>query len=156
MLRIDIPGYRPLELSCLILDYNGTLARDGALMEGVPERIRELASHLRICVLTADTFGDVRTQLSDLPCELLVIAQEDQAQAKADFVEALGYDHCVCIGNGRNDQLMLKRAALGVAVMQEEGGAVEALLAADVVASRITDALDLLLHPLRLTATLRM
>jgi soluble P-type ATPase len=156
MLHINIPGYRPMELSCLILDYNGTLARDGTLMEGVPERIKTLAPHLRIYVLTADTFGGVRAQISDLPCELFVIAQEDQAKAKVDFVAALGHENCVCIGNGRNDQLMLKHAALGIAVLQEEGAAVEALLAADVVTCRITDALDLLLHPLRLTATLRM
>lgn len=39
--------------------------------------------------------------------------------------------------------------------MQEEGAAVEALLAADVAARNIVDALELLTHPLRLKATLR-
>jgi soluble P-type ATPase len=50
---------------------------------------------------------------------------------------------------------MLKEAALGIAVIQEEGGAIKTLLAADIVMRSILDALDLLLHPLRLTATLR-
>ena len=59
------------------------------------------------------------------------------------------------MGNGRNDALMLKEAALGIAVIQEEGGAVETLLAADIVTHSVLVALDLLLNPLRLTATLR-
>lgn len=51
------------------------------------------------------------------------------------------------MGNGRNDRLMLKNAALGVAVIQAEGGAIDAVLAADIVVGNILDALDLLLHP---------
>jgi soluble P-type ATPase len=50
---------------------------------------------------------------------------------------------------------MLRNAAMGMAVLQAEGFSREALLAADVVTSSILDALDLILHPLRLTATLR-
>jgi soluble P-type ATPase len=50
---------------------------------------------------------------------------------------------------------MLKEAILGIAVIQEEGAAVESLVAADIVTRSILDALDLLLRPLRLTATLR-
>jgi soluble P-type ATPase len=61
----------------------------------------------------------------------------------------------VSIGNGRNDQLMLKASALGIAVILAEGIAAETLLASDVVCTSIIDALDLLRNPLRLTATLR-
>jgi soluble P-type ATPase len=50
---------------------------------------------------------------------------------------------------------MLKEAALGIGVIQAEGAAVEAILAADLVTTSVLDALDLLIHPLRLTATLR-
>jgi soluble P-type ATPase len=60
------------------------------------------------------------------------------------------------IGNGRNDQLMLAAAALGIAVVQEEGAAIESLSAADVVLPDIRSALDLLLFPKRLIATLRL
>ena len=45
--------------------------------------------------------------------------------------------------------------ALGVVVVQAEGSAVDAVLAADIVVTDILNALDLLRHPLRLTATLR-
>jgi soluble P-type ATPase len=59
------------------------------------------------------------------------------------------------VGNGRNDRLMLEAAALGLAVILGEGASSATLAAADAVCLSIADALDLLIHPLRLTATLR-
>ena len=35
MIAIDIPGYKKIELAHLVLDYNGTLAIDGKLIDGV-------------------------------------------------------------------------------------------------------------------------
>jgi soluble P-type ATPase len=84
-----------------------------------------------------------------------VIAQENQAMAKAEYIRDLGPEGCVAIGNGRNDQTMLKEASLGIAVVQAEGASIEAVLSADVLSRNIIEALDLLLNPLRLTATLR-
>jgi soluble P-type ATPase len=155
MQEVSIPGHKTLLLSFLVLDYNGTIARDGRILEGVRERLRKLSERVEIQVLTADTFGSVRDELAGIPCQLTVIPKENQAQAKADFVRHLGCDQAVCVGNGRNDRAMLKEAALGIAIIQEEGAATEAILAADVVTHSILDALDLLLFPLRLTATLR-
>ena len=60
------------------------------------------------------------------------------------------------MGNGRNDQLMLEEAALGIAVILEEGAAAVTLSAADVVCTNIVSALELLDNPLRLIATLRI
>ncbi len=155
MLEIKIPGHGTLNLSHLILDYNGTIACDGHLLQGVKERLADLSTSLDVHVLTADTFGSVRKALSDVSCHVEIIPIEDQAQAKFDYVQRLDLEKCVCMGNGRNDRLMLKNAALGVAVVQAEGSAVDAVLAADIVVGNILDALDLLRHPLRLTATLR-
>lgn len=155
MLEIAIPGGQTLRLSQLLLDYNGTLAADGVLHPGVAARLQTLAPHLKIHVITADTFGSVRDQVAHLPVQLAVIPPEDQAQAKAAFLDTLWPDDAVAIGNGRNDALMLQKAALGIAVVQTEGAAASALLAADVVTPGIIEALDLLLHPDRLRATLR-
>lgn len=156
MLEIQIPGLkRPLHLSHLVLDYNGTIACDGDLIAGVRDRLEKLSAHLEVHILTADTFGSVREALAGIPCRISIIPRKEQARAKLSYVERLGLDCSVCVGNGRNDRLMLKEAALGIAVMQAEGAAVEAILGADVVITDILDALDLLLHPLRLTATLR-
>lgn len=155
MIEIKVPGFGALKFMHLVLDYNGTIACDGKLIAGVDERIRQLAQDLRIHVLTADTFGSVRESLSQLPCIVSIIPGENQAEAKADYVADLGAENCVCVGNGRNDAVMLAAARLGIAVVQTEGCAGAAIMHADVLVRGILDALDLLLHPLRLVATLR-
>jgi soluble P-type ATPase len=155
MLELRIPGHKPLSLLHLVLDYNGTIACDGRIIQGVKERLEHLARSLEIHILTADTFGNVREELSGIPSRLTVIPREYQAEAKLNYVEQLGREHSVCIGNGRNDRLMLKEAELGIAVIQVEGSAVAAIIEADIVTFSVLDALDLLLHPLRLSATLR-
>lgn len=154
MLQIDIPGFGDLRLEYLVLDYNGTLALDGALLPGVEERLRELAGKLEVHVVTADTFGTARAALSGLPCRIAVLESREQSAAKRAYVQRLGASASACIGNGRNDRMMLAAAARAIAVLQAEGAAA-ALLAAHVVAPTIADALDLLIHPLRLIATLR-
>ena len=156
MLRIDIPGAPTLELAHLVLDYNWTLAVDGEPLVGVAERLTHLAKQMEIHVVTADTFGKVQSRLLGLPCRITVLAQEDQVQAKRDYIRQLGPGKTVCMGNGRNDRLMLREAALGIAVIQGEGAASVTLAAADVVCGDAVTALDLLLHPLRLVATLRL
>ena len=155
MLTITIPGHGTLRLSHLVLDYNGTLARDGVLIEGVKERLDGLSRHLSIHVVTADTFGKAKSTLADVSCELSILPADDQDAGKLAYIERLGCDKTVCIGNGRNDRSMLKSAALGIGVIQQEGASSETLHAADVVAAHILDALDLLAHPERLVATLR-
>ncbi len=155
MIEISIPGDGSLRLSYLVMDYNGTLACNGVLLEGVAERLTELAKHLSLYVLTADTFGTARAVLADLPCTVHILPQVGQDHAKMAFVTQLGRGETVCIGNGRNDKLMLQAAALGIAIVGPEGAATDAVLAADIVAPSIQVALDLLLHPLRLVATLR-
>ncbi len=155
MLEVDIPGFRVLRLFHLVLDFNGTLACDGRLIEGIGEKVRALHEHLQIHVLTADTFGRVGAEIEGLGCILSVIPKQHEAEAKLHYIQKLGVEMTACIGNGRNDRLMLESAALGIAVIQVEGASTEAILSADVATTSILDALDLLQNPLRLTATLR-
>ena len=155
MLEINIPGFKKLCLSHLVLDYNGTIAIDGKLINGVKERLDILADKLNIHVLTADTFGSVKKQLADIKCNLSIIPTENQELAKLNYIETLIPENTVCIGNGRNDRLMLKAAALGIIVHQTEGAAIDALTSADIMTPGIIEALDLLQQPLRLIATLR-
>ncbi len=155
MIEIQIPGYKKLLLEHIVLDYNGTMAIDGQLITGVREALVNLSGKLQIHVLTADTFGKVESEVKDIPCTLTIVPEKDQSKGKFDYIMRLDPNTVVCIGNGRNDQLMLKKAALGIALMQEEGAAGETILAADVVCRDIISALDLLKNPLRLKATLR-
>lgn len=155
MIEINIPDFGDLRLAHLVLDYNGTLAFDGRLINGVTDLLGLLAEHLRIHIITADTFGSVHQAFAGFAFTVHVLSPGSEEQGKADYVRRLGSQSSVCIGNGRNDRLMLKEAGLGIAVLQREGTALPAVLAADIIIPSIIDALDLLLHPKRITATLR-
>jgi soluble P-type ATPase len=155
MIRIDIPGREQLNLKYLVLDYNGTLACDGILMPGLKSWMIRLSEELDVHVLTADTFGSVHEQLGGFACQITVIPVTDQSIAKLEFIRNLGAECVVAVGNGRNDSDMLKAAALGIIVIQEEGAAVQSIQNADVVCNSIIDVFGLLLNPKRLVATLR-
>lgn len=155
MIEIAVPGYKTLKLKYIVLDYNGTMAIDGRLIAGVKERLTELSDNLEIHVLTADTFGKVRSALEGFNAELSILPLEKQDEGKLHYIQKLGPGFTVCIGNGRNDRLMIAAAALGITVVQEEGAAFDTLKAADVVCTGIVSALELLLNPLRLVASLR-
>jgi soluble P-type ATPase len=155
VLEIDIPGYGCLRLHHLVMDYNGTLALDGMLLPGTEKRLVRLSQSLDLHVVTADTHGSVRRHLEALPCRLQVLPSDRQAEAKSAYVRGLGAKAVVAMGNGRNDRLMLKEAALGIGVILNEGAYGATLSDADMICTSIADALDLLLLPLRLVAGLR-
>jgi soluble P-type ATPase len=155
MLSITVPGFGSVTLENLVLDYNGTLAVDGVLLPGVKAALNTLAAQLSVYVVTADTFGKAAGGLEGVNCRLTVLEPGRQDQAKVNFVNRLGADRTASIGNGRNDALMLAASALGIVVILAEGASTVSLNAADIVCTDIVSALELLVHPLRLTATLR-
>lgn len=155
MLEITIPSRGVLQLNHLVLDYNGTIAEDGYVIDGVVERLEALSQHLAVHVITADTYGDAAKRLEPLPVRFSLLSDHLQDEAKQRYVRTLAARECVTIGNGRNDALMLAEAVLGISVMQSEGLSRHALDASDVVVPDINSALDLLLSPKRLIATLR-
>ncbi len=155
MIEIDVPGYRRLRLRYLVLDYNGTLALDGRPLPGVADALRRLHRRLELHVLTADTFGTAAAQLRGVPATVSVLPATRQDLRKEAYVRRLGAAATVCVGNGRNDRSMLRAAALGITVLGGEGTAAETLLAGSIVCPSIVSALQLLLRPKRLVATLR-
>jgi P-type E1-E2 ATPase len=156
MLTYHIPGRRTVHLSALVLDLNGTLCIDGRTLPGLAERISAFKAQGVSCfLLTADTRGRGAEIAAALELTLNRLQPGDEQAQKTTFVEQLGPDSVAAIGNGMNDVGMLKAAAIGIAVLQAEGLAVEALHAADVLVPDICAALDLLLHPQRLIATIR-
>jgi soluble P-type ATPase len=155
VIEIKVPGQGLYRLEHLVLDVNGTIAVDGRLVEGVAERLVELRDLIQIHLLTADTRGRQAAIDAQLGMKAVRILPEDEAAQKAAFVADLGGDDVCAVGNGAIDAGMLREARLAIAVLGQEGLAVEALNAADVVVPHINAALDLLLAPLRLVATLR-
>lgn len=154
MIAIEIPGRERLELRHLILDLNGTLATDGIVPAAAAERLRALALLLDVHVVTADTFGTA-ARLESEGVRVVRLLPGDQVAAKAHIVATLGSTSTAAIGNGMNDEGMLREAAVAVLVVGREGAAVRSLLAAQLVVTSIEDALDLFTSPTRLIASLR-
>lgn len=154
MIQISIPGRDDLTLSHLILDYNGTIALDGALIPGIEAPLEELSRDLQIYVITADTHGTAAAQCSRLPVRVLTFPTAQVGTIKAAEAAKLT-GGVACIGNGFNDIPMSEVCDLSICVIGPEGCCGKLLGAADVVVTSITDALELLRKPQRLRATLR-
>lgn len=152
MLTLEIPGDKKYELKELILDFNGTLAVDGKLIVGVKERIQKLSKILNIYVLTGDQHHNAEKVLHNLAINVKVVHGKKE---KIKFINSIGNNHIVYIGNGLMDIKALKKSAIGICVIEKEGASTKALSNSDIVTNNILDALDLLLIKDRLICTLK-
>ena len=155
VIRITVPGRGSHTIEHLILDLNGTISVDGRIVRGVKEKLKGLSRELEITVVTADTNRNAESLLAGLPVCLHTIRENRENEQKLAVVLEKGKDNTVSIGNGCNDVSMLRESAIGICVVGREGASAEALMASDLVVSTINDALDILLKPHRLRATLR-
>ena len=155
MMKIDIPGREVLEIKNIVFDYNGTIAIDGKLIEGVSEIINELSSSFSFYVITADTYGSVQKELENTKCDVITIGKNTQDKSKLEFIESIGAKNTLSVGNGRNDKFMLKHSVLGIAILQDEGLCTETLLNSDILVKSIFDVFAYLKDENRLIATLR-
>jgi P-type E1-E2 ATPase len=151
-ITIKFPDRTDLTITHLVLDFSGTLASDGVLLPGVAERLTAIAEHVKIIVLTADTYGTAVKSLKGMPCSIHVVQTGRQ---KAKFIKEVGAENVIAIGNGQNDVKMICGAAIGIAVIGDEGASGDLIRTARVVVQNICNALDLVLNPIRLLATLR-
>ena len=154
-MKVTIPNYKSLEIKHVVLDYNGTLAKDGILKETASTLLQELSSLYKVHVITADTFGSVHKQVEAFDLEVKVLSSDNHTQEKAQYIEHLGRVHCAAVGNGNNDVAMIEKAAVGIALLGDEGCAQATLMKSDLLCKTIEDALGLFIKPKRLIATLR-
>jgi soluble P-type ATPase len=155
VIKIEIPGWGNINIENIVLDLNGTIATDGKIPPEVKEKITSISDQVKIYILTVDTHGTVKEEIQGTAVELIRISEEESKQGKFEFLKTLILEATVVIGNGSNDQLILKEAGLGIAVLGDEGMSVSAMQNADIVVKDISNALDLFLKPKRLIATLR-
>ena len=131
---------------------NGTLTERGALLDGVAARLALVRERLEPLLVSADTFGT----LAEIGRTLdIAVRSVGTGSEKRRLVEELGAAKTAVIGNGSNDGPALEAAALGIAVLGPEGTSADAIRAADVLCRSASEALDLLLDPKALVATLR-
>jgi soluble P-type ATPase len=151
---ITVPGWGSAELENLVLDLNGTLTESGDFIPGVIEYLEKMrAKGFRIYVLSGDTREALKQGL-ETPVDVEAVITKT-ADEKKDFVESIGADRTVCVGNGNIDVDMFKAARLSICTIQAEGATSQAILAADIVVTHINQAFEILLDPSKLIATLR-
>jgi len=155
MITINIPGKGELILKNVVLDFNGTIALDGKILPGIKEKLNEISAVMDIYILTADTFGTCTSACSNITGKVKILKEPLGSTEKLKFIQKLGANKTIAFGNGTNDEMMLREAILGIAVLGPEGASFNALTAADVIVTDIVRGLDLLLKPKRLLATLR-
>ena len=155
MIKIDIPGWENLEIENIVLDMNGTVATDGKIPQEVKVKIDSLSEKVRIYLLTADTYETADEEIRDTKAELVRISGKDTQKGKLDFLKTLNLEKTVVLGNGNSDQLIIKEACLGIAVLGDEGISTSTMKNSDLVVKSISDALNLFLKPKRLISTLR-
>jgi soluble P-type ATPase len=154
-LSISIPGWGNLHITNVLFDLNGTLACDGLIADSTRDRLKVLGDSLALYIMSADTHGTLDQVTAGLPMRVQRVQQPLGAAEKREFLVRLGAGQTIAVGNGRNDVEMLQAAALGIVILGPEGTAAAALQSADLVFGHIDDALDSLIYPRRLVATLR-
>jgi soluble P-type ATPase len=155
MITYEIPGRGNIEIQNIIFDYNGTIAVDGKLIEGVKDLINKLSKYVNIYILTADTYGTVKSECAFINGKVLTFPNENAGESKRKIVEELGGQWTLCVGNGFNDISMFKEAILSIAVIEGEGASGKLLIEADIVTRSILETLRILLNGNMVKATLR-
>lgn len=154
MKTIVVPGWDSLNLENLVLDLNGTITESGDFIPGVVEYLEALKTQgFRVYVLSGDTRGVLQQSFQLSPGIEAVVTST--AEEKRRFVESVGAETTVCVGNGNIDVEMFKVAKLSICTIQAEGATTKAMLHADIVVTHIKNALEILLDPDKLIATLR-
>ncbi len=158
MISCSVPGRGTIEINHLVCDVNGTLTRDGILIPGVKSALEKISKQVEIHLVSANTFGKlsyIEAELNGIITSVKCTTPNGEAEQKVEFMQKLGSSSVAAIGQGTNDRLMLKGAALGICVLSPEGTAVEAMLNSDILVPDILSAFELFLNPDRLKATLR-
>lgn len=154
-MKIDIPNYKNIEIKNIVLDFNGTIAKDGKLVDDISYLIYQLSQKFNIFVITADTNNSVKQELVSLHVKIVILKSKNHTKEKMKFIKSLNKKSVVSIGNEANDSKMLKNSAIGIAILGDEGCATKTLLNSTLTCKNIFEALELFLYPKRIIATLR-
>src|SRR5690554_5027097 len=132
MLIYEIPGREDIKIENLVLDYNGTIAVNGKIIEGVKELLTKLKDYVNIYILTADTYGTVEKECKGMEAKVLTFPKENAGESKRDIVKELDGQKTICVGNGFNDIPMFKESILSIAIIEGEGASGQLLVESDI------------------------
>ncbi len=154
-MKLSIQNFCECDIKYLVFDYNGTIAIDGKLITNVDKNLIFLSKKFEIYVITSDTNGSAAKNLKHLPLKLKILTTDNHTKEKENFINELGYKNVIAVGNGNNDSLMLKKAIIGVCILQDEGASAKSLVNSDFVLKNIMNFFEMMKTPKRLIATLR-
>jgi soluble P-type ATPase len=125
-IEIQIPFFaEPLRITRIVSDYTGTLSFHERLIPGVQDRLSKHQSLVTIEVLTADSSGTAKVQLSGMPFLGVQIFQDAERHdvRKQAHAEKNNPAQIAAFSNGNNDVPLLKtvKAAGGLAVAVDNG-----------------------------------
>lgn len=155
MIEIAIPGKGEIRIKNIVFDVNGTIASDGKINERTKKRLKDLNKKVTVFLLTSDTYGTIEKEMGKSGIKIKKISHPNEAKQKEEFIKKLGGRETIAIGNGENDSLMLKKASLGICIIEKEGASAQAIKNADIVIYGKGNGLGLLENPTRIIATLR-
>jgi soluble P-type ATPase len=159
MIELTVHGFGVLKLEHLVLDVEGTLTIDGQFQDHLFRPLIDLRDRVVIHLLTTDTYRQQDGLDRRLDLKAFRISTQPGGEslraAKRRFVEQLGAETVMAVGQGFDDVEMLEAAGLGVCVLSQEGAASAAVRASDIVVPSTMDAVHLLTRPLRIVTTLQ-
>ena len=154
MILIERPGRSPLEIEFLLLNFEGTLANDRRVHPKAKDKLHLLSKRTKIYIFSKTAEAVVSQALRKVPAEVIYLKEGEATLKKLHLIEQLGENRVAAFGNGADDVPMIEKAALGIAVLSQEGTVAEVMSRADLVVMNILDGLDFLLKPLRQKTTL--
>ncbi len=152
---INVPETGKYEIENIVFDYNGTIAINGEIISGILEKIVKLTEVFNVAIITADTFNTVRKAFKNTNVNIHIIDNENGMIQKKEFIKNIGSNKTIALGNGRNDELMLKESIISVAILNDEGVSLKALNSADFLLKDINHFFEMIEEPKKLIAILR-
>lgn len=154
---IEIPNYGEIRIKNIIFDINGTIQFKGKLSEELEDKFKRLLQEYNVYLVSADTRGNLKYLANKLNVNYVKINSRDgpEAQAKNKELEKLGPNETIAVGNGNNDNLMLKNVLIGIGIIGSEGATMKSLLNSDVIFTNPLDVIDFLMDEKAIIGTLR-
>ena len=121
MLKVWAGAGGVCELEHAVFDVNGTLTRDGQVVDGVIERMHTLRQLLKVHLLTADPYGTQEKIINvalavdrDPKIEWKILKEEDGSEdkQKKEHVKALGPDRVAAVATGGTTSSCSRRRSL--------------------------------------------
>lgn len=154
MILLQRPGQPNIEIECLLIDYEGSLAIDGRVHPKVKDKINLLSKRLKIYIFVKGEKEKVEERLRNVKANIVFLQEGQATVAKLELLKKVGPERTVAIGNGVDDVSLLEEAIFSIGVIGKEGASGEALKKADLVVTDVINGLDFLLKPLRQKTTL--